>query len=209
MSQSPPTVTSAGRYTAVAVAFLGWMCAGVQMGTLPIASLSISQDLMGEVFSPALAAKWFGYFTAALSLGAACGGIFLGWLGDRIGRARAMAVSILCYTSFAGAGLGYNFWPFLVAGAVLAAGALTHFFGGDYAKAGALMGLIYALGMIAIWFTPDTTGKKLADGSRLLATDRHRWNTDREEKGPSRKQEGRKGMLPPTTLARLPAFLPS
>lgn len=103
MSQSQPSVTTTGRYVAITVAFLGWMCAGVQMGTLPIASLSISKDLMGAEFNPAVAAKWFGYFTAALSLGAACGGIFLGWLGDRIGRARAMAVSILCYTCFAGA----------------------------------------------------------------------------------------------------------
>ena len=36
-------------------------------------------------------------------------------------------------------------------------------FGGDYAKAGAIMGSIYGLGMIAIWFAPDTTGKKLDD----------------------------------------------
>ena len=103
MSEAPLIVTTRGRYIAITVAFLGWMCAGVQMGTLPIASLSISQDLMKDAFKPAVAAQWFGYFTAALSLGAACGGIFLGWLGDRIGRARAMAVSILCYTCFAGA----------------------------------------------------------------------------------------------------------
>ena len=96
-------VSAQGRFIAITVAFLGWMCAGVQMGVLPIASLSISKDLMREAFSPPDAAVWFGRFTAALSLGAACGGIFLGWLGDRIGRARAMAVSILCYTGFAGA----------------------------------------------------------------------------------------------------------
>jgi MFS family permease len=102
MSQ-PATVSLRDRYVAITVAFLGWMCAGIQMGTLPIASLSISKDLLGAAFSPPEAAVWFGRFTAALSLGAACGGIFLGWLGDRIGRARAMAVSILCYTGFAGA----------------------------------------------------------------------------------------------------------
>lgn len=102
MSQTPPTVTTAGRYTAITVAFLGWMCAGVQMGTLPIASLSISQDLMGAAYDVKVSARWFGYYTAALSLGAAVGGITLGWLGDRIGRAKAMAASILCYTLFAG-----------------------------------------------------------------------------------------------------------
>jgi MFS family permease len=96
-------VSTRDRYIAITVAFLGWMCAGVQMGTLPIASLSISRDLLGAAYTDALGGKWFGYHTAALSLGAACGGIFLGWLGDRIGRTRAMAVSILCYTGFAGA----------------------------------------------------------------------------------------------------------
>jgi hypothetical protein len=62
-----------------------------------------------------------------------------------------------------GAGLSYNFGRFLVAGAVLAAGALTSAFDGDYAKAGAIMGSIYGLGMVVIWFAPDTTGKKLED----------------------------------------------
>lgn len=37
-------------------------------------------------------------------LGAAVGGIALGSLGDRIGRARAMGVSILFYSVFAGLG---------------------------------------------------------------------------------------------------------
>ncbi len=118
---SPASVTSRGRYTAVTVAFLGWMCAGVQMGTLPIASL------------------------------------FFGWLPLCLPELFPTRVRAT------GAGLSYNFGRFLVAGAVLAAGALTHFFGGHYAKAGAIMGLIYGLGMIAIWFSPDPTGKRLAD----------------------------------------------
>ena len=37
-------------------------------------------------------------------LGAAVGGILLGNLGDRIGRARAMGISILFYSVFAGLG---------------------------------------------------------------------------------------------------------
>ena len=38
-----------------------------------------------------------------------------------------------------------------------------HVFGGDYAKVGVLTSLIYALGMVVIWFAPDTTGKSLRD----------------------------------------------
>ena len=68
MSQTPSAVTTQGCYLVITVAFLGWRCAGMQMGTLPIASLSISQDLMGADFNPAIAAKWFGKFTAVRSV---------------------------------------------------------------------------------------------------------------------------------------------
>jgi MFS family permease len=47
---------------------------------------------------------WFARFTASLMLGAAVGRIALGNLGDRIGRTRAMGISILFYSMFAGLG---------------------------------------------------------------------------------------------------------
>lgn len=58
-----------------------------------------------------------------------------------------------------GTGVSYNFGRFASAAGVLGAGALMHTFGGDYAKVGAVTSLIYALGMIVIWFAPETTGK--------------------------------------------------
>jgi MFS family permease len=48
---------------------------------------------------------WMGNITALFLLGAASGGLVFGWLGDRIGRVRAMALSILMYSLFTG--LGY------------------------------------------------------------------------------------------------------
>ena len=92
------------RYTVLAAAFLGWLCAGVQLGLMPLASLSVSRDLMGPTFNDASAGDWFARYTASIMLGAAIGGIVLGWLGDRIGRSKAMAWSILCYSVFGGAG---------------------------------------------------------------------------------------------------------
>ena len=45
---------------------------------------------------------WMGYITALFLIGAASGGLVFGWLGDRIGRVRAMMFSILAYSLFTG-----------------------------------------------------------------------------------------------------------
>jgi hypothetical protein len=40
----------------------------------------------------------------------------------------------------------------------LFAGTLMVWFGGDYAKVGVITtGMVYALGMVVIWWAPDTT----------------------------------------------------
>jgi MFS family permease len=49
--------------------------------------------------------KWYALYNSLFLLGAATGGLVFGWIGDRTGRVRAMAASILCYSGFAG--LGY------------------------------------------------------------------------------------------------------
>jgi MFS family permease len=82
----------------------GLLFDGVELGLMPVASLSVSQSLLGDAFTPTLGGDWFARFTAALMLGAAVGGIFLGGLGDRVGRIRALGVSILFYSVFAGLG---------------------------------------------------------------------------------------------------------
>jgi MFS family permease len=63
----------------------------------------------------------------------------------------------------AGSGIAYNVGRFATAVGVFAAGALFAALGGSYPLVGATCGLIYALGLIAIWWAPDTTGKHLAD----------------------------------------------
>lgn len=44
-------------------------------------------------------ASWFTWYQCAFLFGAAAGGLAFGWLGDRIGRAKAMTASILTYSS--------------------------------------------------------------------------------------------------------------
>ena len=45
---------------------------------------------------------WFGIITAFFLVGAATGGVLFGWLGDRIGRVRAMMLSVLTYALVSG-----------------------------------------------------------------------------------------------------------
>ncbi|MBI3880635.1 MAG: MFS transporter [Verrucomicrobia bacterium] len=86
------------------VAFAGLVCAGVQLGLMPLAALSVAKSLLGDAFTPGLAGDWFARYTAAMMLGGAFGGIALGALGDRIGRARATGVCVLLYSLAGGAG---------------------------------------------------------------------------------------------------------
>lgn len=99
-----PTLNTPQRILVLAVSFLALVFDGVELGLMPVASLSVSKSLLGSAFTPELGGEWFARFTAALMLGAAVGGIALGSLGDRIGRARAMGVCILFYSVFAALG---------------------------------------------------------------------------------------------------------
>jgi MFS family permease len=99
---TPAALSVRQRAAVLFVAFSGLVGAGFQLGLMPLASLSISRDLLGEAYAPGLAGDWFARFTAAIMLGGAIGGIFLGSLGDRIGRARTTGISILIL-SLAGA----------------------------------------------------------------------------------------------------------
>ena len=48
----------------------------------------------------AILGQWFGWFTCAFLFGAAAGGYLFGYVGDTLGRAKAMAASIFCYSVF-------------------------------------------------------------------------------------------------------------
>lgn len=107
-------LSARGRYAVLAAAFGALLFDGFELGLMPLASLSVTQDLLGSTYTPAAGGDWFARYTAALMLGAAIGGIVLGSWGDRIGRTRAMAISILFYSIFAGMGaFAQNQWQML------------------------------------------------------------------------------------------------
>jgi MFS family permease len=62
-----------------------------------------------------------------------------------------------------GQGLTYNFGRFLAAVGALSTGQLVGLFGGDYAKACATITLVFVVGMVVIWFAPETKGKPLPE----------------------------------------------
>ncbi|MFN0199324.1 MAG: MFS transporter, partial [Planctomycetaceae bacterium] len=63
--------------------------------------LSESQvKVIGKVRNP----QWFSWYNCSFLIGAAFGGLVFGGIGDRFGRVKAMGVSILCYSLFAGLG---------------------------------------------------------------------------------------------------------
>jgi MFS transporter, SHS family, sialic acid transporter len=82
-------------------AFLGWMFDGLEMGVFPLVARPALQELL-RVNADAEVGRWMGYITALFLVGAACGGLVFGWLGDRLGRVRAMSLSILTYSIFTG-----------------------------------------------------------------------------------------------------------
>ncbi len=92
-----------GLWLVLAAAFLGWMFDGMEQGLFATVARSALKDLLGPAASEAAVGEWISYVMAAFLLGAACGGVAFGWLGDRIGRVRAMALTILVYSAFIGA----------------------------------------------------------------------------------------------------------
>jgi MFS transporter, SHS family, sialic acid transporter len=92
-------------YSVLVAAFLGWMFDGLEMGLFPLIArpaLQQMQATQGLTATDAFVGQWMGIATATFLLGAALGGVVFGWLGDKIGRVKAMALSILCYSLFTG-----------------------------------------------------------------------------------------------------------
>ena len=113
---TPPVMTAPerkpltmGQWFALAAAFLGWMFDGVELGLIPLVSRpalkEIEKGVMDGVTNiDAIVGVLQSHIVCCFLFGAACGGLLFGWLGDKIGRVRAMTFSILTYSLFTGCG---------------------------------------------------------------------------------------------------------
>ena len=92
---------------ALVAALLGWMFDGAEMGVFSMVGRAAIQDLLGisgqgSSESEQKIGLFFSVVIAVFLVGAATGGVLFGWLGDRIGRVRAMSLSVLTYALFTG-----------------------------------------------------------------------------------------------------------
>ena len=93
--------SGAGKWMALAAALLGWMFDGAEMGIFSL----VGGDAMAALMPTSPKGDrdfWFNIIMASFLVGAATGGVLFGWLGDRIGRVRAMTLSVITYAVFTG-----------------------------------------------------------------------------------------------------------
>lgn len=106
LSPSKPQQRSKPGLTLLA-AFLGWMFDGMEMGIFPLVAGPALKEMGARAGLAAAELMsyqnyWMGIVTATFLLGAAAGGLIFGWLGDKIGRVKAMTWSIIFYSGFTG-----------------------------------------------------------------------------------------------------------
>ena len=97
---------------ALIAAFLGWLFDGFEMGLFPLIGKPALQEMLPDA-SAQVQGQWFTVIIAIFLVGAATGGVLFGWLGDKLGRVKAMTLAIFTYAIFTGvAGLVKEPWEF-------------------------------------------------------------------------------------------------
>jgi len=135
----------------VAVAAVGWMFDTMAQQLFNLARVPALRDLMGAAAAPGEVARQAGVATMVFMIGWGLGGVLFGILGDRLGRAKTMMLTILAYTIFTGMSLlSTGVWDFNVYRFLCGLGV-----GGQFAVGVALVAEVvperarpYALGMV-------------------------------------------------------------
>ncbi len=137
MSQASPD-NRRGAIAALIAAFLGWMFDGFEMGLFPLIGRPALLDLLPDATDGARS-QWFTIIIAVFLVGAATGGVFFGWLGDKLGRVKAMTLAILTFAVFTGlCGFVTEAWQFAALRFVASLGM-----GGEWALGVALVNEVW------------------------------------------------------------------
>lgn len=158
------------------VAALGWMFDCLDQQLFNIARVPAMRDLL-ETQDMGKVTQYGGYATAIFLMGWAAGGLLFGVLGDRVGRAKTMLLTILLYSFCTGlSALSAGFWDFALYRFLTGLGV-----GGEWAVGVALLAEVmperarpYALGMLqALSTVGNVTAALISMGLGLLEEGGH------------------------------------
>lgn len=121
------------------VSALGWLFDTMDQNLFNQVRQASLVDILGKDAPKALIADWSGKLTAVFLIGWAVGGFIFGALGDKFGRARTMAITVLIYAGFTGLN-GFVHDPYLY--------AVCRFFtalgvGGEFAAGASLVAEVF------------------------------------------------------------------
>lgn len=133
------------------VAALGWLFDTMDQQLFVLARQPAIADLLNVPTDHPSVIKYSGYATTIFIIGWATGGLVFGWMGDRLGRARTMVLTILIYSVFTGlSALSYSWIDFAFYRFITGMGV-----GGEFAAGVSLVAEVmpnrarpYALGLL-------------------------------------------------------------
>jgi len=100
MTDALPDLSRGQRLVVLAAAFLAWTFAGLGIALFILDHRPMMLELLGPEVEERVVTRWFAWYQAAFLFGAAAGGWLFGWLGDRVGRAKALGWSVICQAAF-------------------------------------------------------------------------------------------------------------
>jgi len=122
-------------YLVLAVACFGWSFDTMDQWLYVFVKQHALRDLLPLTVPNSEVSTYIGYAQTCLILGWATGGLIFGMVGDRLGRTRTMALTILVYALFTGlSGLSQNWWQFALFRFLTGLGV-----GGEFAAGAALV----------------------------------------------------------------------
>ena len=136
-SASLPWYRGISRYQwwILAAAFLGWMFDGMDTTLYLLTLRPMMTDLLGPAATASDVAYYGGIIIGVFLVGWGLGGLLFGVVGDTIGRARTMTLTILVYAVFTGfVALSQSWWHVMAFRFITALGI-----GGEWAAGSALI----------------------------------------------------------------------
>jgi MFS family permease len=127
---------SAAQWKSGLAAWLGWLFDGLDMHLYTLVAAPFVAGLLGLSDAGDARVRWYGsWIQAAFLLGWALGGGLFGRLGDRLGRSRALCLTILTYALFTGlSSVAQTWWHLLIFRFLAALGI-----GGEWAVGASLL----------------------------------------------------------------------